>query len=124
MSPNQARSVALILNPTTGLVSPQYHIKFDDTFETVCNQVDPAHGEWKVKARLRKETNYQKISTTTTEGTGKTYRQVQTEAPNEETQETIENVEEPEEVVSMASEDPEEDENKQRNIKHIVNHSL
>ena len=31
---HHARSVALILNPRTGLVSPQYHVKFDDLFET------------------------------------------------------------------------------------------
>ena len=52
-SPKHARSVALILNPTTGLVSPQYHIKFDELFETVRNSVDPAHGAWKVKAKFQ-----------------------------------------------------------------------
>jgi hypothetical protein len=30
-----ARSVSLVLNPRTGLVSPQYHCKYHDTFETV-----------------------------------------------------------------------------------------
>ena len=34
-SPNHARSVELVLNPRTGHVSPQFHIKFDDFFETV-----------------------------------------------------------------------------------------
>jgi hypothetical protein len=34
-SPNHARSVGLVLSLTTGLVSPQYHIKCDDTFETL-----------------------------------------------------------------------------------------
>ena len=29
-SPNHARSVVLILNPRTGHVSPQFHVKFDD----------------------------------------------------------------------------------------------
>ena len=29
-----ARNVALVLNPVTGLVSPQFHVKFDDAFET------------------------------------------------------------------------------------------
>ena len=33
-SPRHARSVALVLNPITGLVSPQYHVSFDDDFET------------------------------------------------------------------------------------------
>ena len=34
-SPMHAGSVALILNPTTGHVSPQYHVTYDDSFETV-----------------------------------------------------------------------------------------
>ena len=34
-SPRHARSVHLILNPLTGLVSPQFHVKFDDLFQTV-----------------------------------------------------------------------------------------
>ena len=34
-SPSHARMVALVLNPRTGHVSPQFHIKFDDFFETV-----------------------------------------------------------------------------------------
>ena len=34
-SPTHARSVALILNLNTGLVSAQFHVKFDNLFETV-----------------------------------------------------------------------------------------
>ena len=34
-SPNHAWSVALVLNPRTGHVSPQFHVKFNDFFETV-----------------------------------------------------------------------------------------
>ena len=34
-SPFHAGSVALVLNPTTGLVSPQFHVVFDDNFSTV-----------------------------------------------------------------------------------------
>ena len=34
-SPAHASSVALVLNPKTGLVSPQYHVVFDDDFTTV-----------------------------------------------------------------------------------------
>ena len=33
-SPNHARNVYLVLNLVTGCVSPQYHCKFDDFFET------------------------------------------------------------------------------------------
>jgi hypothetical protein len=34
-SPRHASSVSLVLNLTTGLVSPQFHVKHDDFFETV-----------------------------------------------------------------------------------------
>lgn len=34
-SPVHARSVALVLNPTTGHISPQFHVIFDDDFTTV-----------------------------------------------------------------------------------------
>jgi hypothetical protein len=33
-SPKHARSVHLVLNLETGFVSPQFHISFDDHFET------------------------------------------------------------------------------------------
>jgi hypothetical protein len=34
-SPFHARSVALVYNPSTGYVSPQYHVVFDDDFTTI-----------------------------------------------------------------------------------------
>ena len=34
-SPRHARTVGLVLNIQTGLVSPQFHVKYDDFFETV-----------------------------------------------------------------------------------------
>ena len=34
-SQHHARNVAMVLNPYTGLVSPQYHIVFDDHFQTL-----------------------------------------------------------------------------------------
>ena len=34
-SPFHAGNVALVFNPTTGLVSPQFHVVFDDNFSTV-----------------------------------------------------------------------------------------
>ena len=49
-SPSHARTVALILNPHTGHVSPQFHVKFDDFFETVGNSstdMDSLEPEWK-----------------------------------------------------------------------------
>ena len=49
-SPNHARSVALVLNPRTGHVSPQFHVKFDDFFETVQSKdtdLDAPEPQWK-----------------------------------------------------------------------------
>ena len=49
-SPNHARSVALILNPHTGNVSPQFHVKFDLFFETVRDKstdFNAPEPEWK-----------------------------------------------------------------------------
>ena len=34
-SPHHSGSVALVLNPKTGLISPQFHVVFDDDFSTV-----------------------------------------------------------------------------------------
>ena len=48
--PNHSRTVHLILNPTTGHVMPQYHVKHDDFFETVSNKnsnFDSPEPEWK-----------------------------------------------------------------------------
>jgi hypothetical protein len=36
-SPRHARSVSLVLNLNTGLVSPQFHVKHDEFFETIDN---------------------------------------------------------------------------------------
>jgi hypothetical protein len=47
MSPKHARLVALVLNPRMGLVLPQWHIKFNDKFETVLRTSDGTHGHWK-----------------------------------------------------------------------------
>jgi hypothetical protein len=41
LSPNHARTVGLILNLSTGLVSPQFHVKYDPTFQTVMNPDEP-----------------------------------------------------------------------------------
>eukprot|EP00978_Attheya_sp_CCMP212_P041459 scaffold238011_cov32-Attheya_sp.AAC.1 len=35
LSPQHSRYVAWVLSLTTGLVSPQFHVEFDDLFETV-----------------------------------------------------------------------------------------
>ena len=49
-SPNHACSIALVLNPRTGHVSPQFHVKLDDFFETVqakATEFDATDPEWK-----------------------------------------------------------------------------
>ncbi len=51
-SPNHAQSVALILNLATGLVSPQFHLKFDDLFETV-KGLNTYPNRWKVATHFR-----------------------------------------------------------------------
>ena len=45
-SPQHARSVALVLNISTGLVSPQFHVAFDDLFETVGTKEDVYEIGW------------------------------------------------------------------------------
>jgi hypothetical protein len=51
-SPRHARSVALILNLQTGMVSPQYHVKFDDWFETLKDQAT-IKSEWQSLCHFR-----------------------------------------------------------------------
>jgi hypothetical protein len=45
-----AKSVGLLLSLTTGLVSPQFHVKYDDLFETVRNGALPIRSLWQHKA--------------------------------------------------------------------------
>ena len=40
-SPQHARTVGLVLSLTTGLVSPQFHVKYDDTFSTLRSNMLP-----------------------------------------------------------------------------------
>ena len=59
-SPNHSRTVHLILNPRTGHVLPQYHVKHDDFFETVSNKnsnFDSPEPEWKRLSGLVKNGN-------------------------------------------------------------------
>ena len=61
-SPVHARNVALILNRDTGLVSPQFHVRFDKAFETV--QQDDIHCNWKTKAGfVRVPTKFSRANT-------------------------------------------------------------
>jgi hypothetical protein len=51
-SPRHARSVALVLSLTTGYVSPQFHLKFDDFFETVQETKSLPHSDWQRLSRF------------------------------------------------------------------------
>ena len=51
-SPVHAKTVSLVLNITTGLVSPQFHLKFDKLFETVNQPGDNLIVEWKTKCHF------------------------------------------------------------------------
>ena len=51
-SPRHARSVALVLSLITGYVSPQFHLKFDDFFETVQDAKSFPRSEWQRKAKF------------------------------------------------------------------------
>jgi hypothetical protein len=52
MSPRHARSVALVLNLSTGYMSPQFHLKFDDFFETVQDAKTRPVSKWQMLARF------------------------------------------------------------------------
>ena len=56
-SPNHAQSVALVLSLATGLVSPQFHLKFDDLFETVKGETTYPN-RWKAATHFRKESKH------------------------------------------------------------------
>jgi hypothetical protein len=45
-SPRHARNVGLVLNPATGMVSPQYYLRYDNTFETIRGIQEASHGRW------------------------------------------------------------------------------
>ena len=51
-SPFHGKNVALILDRTTGLVSPQFHVKFDPQFHTV--KQDYFDSYWQIKAGLKR----------------------------------------------------------------------
>ena len=54
-SPRHASSVSLVLNLQTGLVSPQYHVTYDDFFETVRPSArnEPTISSWQSLAGFR-----------------------------------------------------------------------
>ncbi|KAL7580919.1 hypothetical protein ACA910_005738 [Epithemia clementina (nom. ined.)] len=72
-SPTHARSVSLVLNPRTAHVSPQFHVKYDDFFETVSGKstdFDQPEPEWKYLSRLYQRTVKKPKDNTPSEGGG------------------------------------------------------
>jgi hypothetical protein len=55
-SPRHARSVALVLSLVTGYVSPQFHMTFDDFFETVQEKGALPKSRWQFLSRFVTET--------------------------------------------------------------------
>ena len=53
--PTHARKVNLILSIKTGLVSPQFHVKFDNYFESIKWEGFMPRSKFQYKARLVKE---------------------------------------------------------------------
>ena len=51
--PMHANTVSLVLNLATGLVSPQFHIKFDESFETVHDLQDSNLDKWKIRCQFK-----------------------------------------------------------------------
>ncbi|KAL7575399.1 hypothetical protein ACA910_007307 [Epithemia clementina (nom. ined.)] len=86
-SPSHARSVSLVLNPRTGHVSPQFHIKHDDFFETVSGKPtnwDSPQPTWKALSGLVPGSTTNHLPTT---GTTPTIApSVPTQAPTEHPQ--------------------------------------
>jgi hypothetical protein len=51
-SPRHARSVSMVLNLNTGLVSPQFHVKHDEFFETINDNNRHQRAAWLLLANL------------------------------------------------------------------------
>ena len=53
-SPRHARTVSLVLNLTTGMVSPQFRVKHDEFFETINTKYNKTISKWKELAGFSK----------------------------------------------------------------------
>ena len=60
LSPRHARSVTLVLNLSTGLVSPQFHVIHDDFFETVGHGAGVTKSYWQRLAGFELRSNVQR----------------------------------------------------------------
>ena len=54
-SPRHARTVSMVLSMSTGLVSPQYHVKHDKFFETVDRRGDAPSAPWMTLSGLKNQ---------------------------------------------------------------------
>ena len=63
-SPSHAGSVAMVMNPKTGLLSPQFHLVFDDNFEKSCTFVQELFLKIVQTWLLIQERRVQKVFTT------------------------------------------------------------
>jgi hypothetical protein len=80
-SPRHARSVALVLSLVTGYVSPQFHVKYNDFFETVQETKALPHSKWQQLARFVTETGAPIKEPTSTKGATSTARQATQSQP-------------------------------------------
>jgi len=64
--PQHAKSVALVLSLSTGNVSLQYHVQFDNLFETVTKENTQylPKSEWQVKTHFKRVRRTKEIQTT------------------------------------------------------------
>ena len=62
-SPQHARSVALVLCPITGMVSPQFHVKVDRSFQTVMKAYgeEPPSMQWTESCGFQKEQGKEQV---------------------------------------------------------------
>ena len=60
-SPRHARNVTLVLSLSTGLVSPQFHVKHDEFFETIDRKKDVPSAPWMTLARFKNHRRSNKL---------------------------------------------------------------
>jgi hypothetical protein len=53
-SPRHARNVSMVLNLNTGLVSPQFHVKHDEFFETITSSNRSGRAAWIILAKFKR----------------------------------------------------------------------
>jgi hypothetical protein len=61
-SPRHAQNVSLILNSRTRMASTQFHVKVDDTFQTVHGVLEISHGTWRDGCGFTREKPTKRVS--------------------------------------------------------------